>query len=74
MRAPGGSLAVGSPQQVIDKLLAEHALFGHQRTLLQLSVGSMPHADLMRAIELFGTEVAPVVRREVAKRTTAPGA
>ncbi len=33
-----------------------------------MSVGTLPHADVMRAIELFGTEVAPVVRREVARR------
>jgi alkanesulfonate monooxygenase SsuD/methylene tetrahydromethanopterin reductase-like flavin-dependent oxidoreductase (luciferase family) len=64
LRTPRGALAVGSPQEVIDKLLFQHSLFGHQRTLLQFSVGTMPHAAMMRAIELFGTEVAPVVRRE----------
>jgi probable LLM family oxidoreductase len=69
MRGPRGSLLVGSPQEVIDKVLREHELFGHQRALFQLSVGTMPHAALMRAIELLGTEVAPVVRREVAART-----
>jgi len=63
MRAPRGALAVGSPQQVIDKLLYQHELFGHQRSLLQLSVGSIPHAKMMRAIELLGTVVAPAVRR-----------
>ena len=64
LRTPRGALAVGSPQEVIDKLLFQHSLFGHQRTLLQFSVGTMPHSAMMRAIELFGTEVAPVVRRE----------
>ncbi len=58
----------GSPQQVIDKILYQHELFGHDRHLLQLTVGPIPHADVLRAIELFGTEVAPVVRREVASR------
>ena len=39
-----------------------------------MSVGAVSHADVMRSIELFGTEVAPVVRAEVARRTaTAPG-
>jgi alkanesulfonate monooxygenase SsuD/methylene tetrahydromethanopterin reductase-like flavin-dependent oxidoreductase (luciferase family) len=40
-------------------------LFGHDRFLIQLSVGTLPHRGLMRAIELFATEVAPVVRKEV---------
>jgi probable LLM family oxidoreductase len=64
-RGPRGALAVGSPQEVIDKLLYQHELFGHQRSLLQLSVGSMPHAKMMRAIELLGTVVAPAVRKVV---------
>jgi hypothetical protein len=34
-------------------------------------VGTLPHASLLRSIELFGTEVAPMVRREVARRTAA---
>ncbi|MEX2609227.1 MAG: LLM class flavin-dependent oxidoreductase [Gemmatimonadota bacterium] len=61
-----GALFVGGPQQVIDKILYQHELFGHQRVLIQLTVGPMPHADVLRAIELLGTEVAPVVRRETA--------
>jgi alkanesulfonate monooxygenase SsuD/methylene tetrahydromethanopterin reductase-like flavin-dependent oxidoreductase (luciferase family) len=65
-RSPHGSLFVGSPQQVIDKILYEHELFGHDRFLLQMSVGTMPHDKLLRSIELFGTEVAPVVRRATA--------
>ena len=55
-------LAVGSPQQVIEKILYQHAKLGHQRYLMQMSVGTMPHAQTMRSIELFGTKVAPAVR------------
>ena len=73
MRAPRGALLVGSPQEVIDKILFEHELFGHQRFLAQMTVGPMPHAKVMRSIELFGTTVAPVVRREIA-RSPAVGA
>src|SRR2546421_10373 len=65
---PGGHLLVGSPEEVAEKILEQHEIFGHDRFLAQLSVGPMPHAELMRAIELLGTEVAPVVRDEVAKR------
>ena len=63
MRSPEGSLLVGSPQQVIDKILYEHSLFQHTRFLAQMSVGTMPHSKMMRSIELFGTQVAPAVRK-----------
>ncbi len=62
-REPRGALFVGSPQQVIDKLLFLHELFGYQRFLMQMTVGTMPHAEVMRSIELFGTVVAPAVRK-----------
>jgi probable LLM family oxidoreductase len=69
MRAPRGALAVGSPQEVIDKILFQHELFRHDRYLAQFSVGTMPHGQIMRSIELLGTKVAPAVRAEVARRT-----
>jgi probable LLM family oxidoreductase len=59
-----GALVVGSPEQVIEKILYQHKIFGHQRFLMQMSIGAMPHHKIMHAIELFGTKVAPVVRRE----------
>jgi probable LLM family oxidoreductase len=62
-----GALFVGSPQEIIDKILFQYSLFRHQRFLLQLTVGPMPHDKVLRAIELLGTEVAPVVRKEVAR-------
>jgi len=65
LRSPDGALAVGSPQQVAEKILAEHELFGHQRYVAQMSVGAVAHADVLRSMELFGTEVAPVVRAGV---------
>lgn len=67
MRSPEGSLLVGSPQQVIDKILWEHELFGNTRFLLHISVGTMPHAQVMHAIELLGTVVAPAVRKALQK-------
>jgi probable LLM family oxidoreductase len=62
-RALTGATFVGSPSEVAEKILWQHELFGHQRFLLQMIGGGMPHAQLMRSIELFGTQVAPVVRR-----------
>ena len=63
MRSAKGSLLVGSPQEVVDKILYEHELFQNTRFLAQMSVGNMPHQKIMRAIELFGTQVAPAVRK-----------
>ena len=68
LRSPRGALAVGSPEQVTEKILFEHELFGHQRYVGQMSVGAVAHKDVMRSIELFGTEVAPVVRAEIDRR------
>ncbi|MBI1278819.1 MAG: LLM class flavin-dependent oxidoreductase [Anaerolineaceae bacterium] len=67
-----GANFVGSPDEIIEKILFQHSIFNHQRLLLQLSVGTMPHDKLMHAIELLGTKVAPVVREEIAKRVAAP--
>jgi probable LLM family oxidoreductase len=65
-RSPRGALLVGSPEEVTDKILYQHELFGHQRFLAQLTVGTMPHDQVMHAIELLGTKVAPAVRRATA--------
>jgi probable LLM family oxidoreductase len=66
-----GHLVIGNPEQVAEKILFQQEIFNHQRFLLQISVGSMPHERVMRAIELFGTKVAPIVREEVARRQQA---
>ncbi len=57
-----GHNVTGSPAEVIEKLFPA-SLFDHDRFLLQLSVGTLPHDAVMRAIELYGTEVAPAVRQ-----------
>ena len=67
-----GANFVGSPDDIIEKILYQHSIFNHQRLLLQLSVGTMPHDKLMHAIELLGTKIAPVVRAEIARRVAAP--
>jgi probable LLM family oxidoreductase len=66
-----GANFVGSPQQVVDKVLFQHELFGHDRFLVQFAVGSLPHDRMLRSIELLGTEVAPAVRAELARRVAA---
>ena len=65
MRSGKGSLLVGSPQQIIDKILYEYELFKNDRFLAQMSVGTLPHDKMMRSIELFGTIVAPAIRKAI---------
>jgi probable LLM family oxidoreductase len=64
-RLPQNALMVGSVQQVIDKILYEHELFGNTRFMAQASIGNVPHKLTMKSIELFGTKVAPVIRKEI---------
>jgi probable LLM family oxidoreductase len=58
-----GPLIVGSVQQAIDKILQQHELFGNTRFLAQSVTGYIPHKQVLRNIELFGTLVAPAVRK-----------
>ncbi len=67
LRAPRGALAAGSPEQVAEKILFEHSLFANDRYIAQMSVGAVPHEDVLRSMELFGTKVAPLVREEIAR-------
>jgi len=62
---PGGGLLVGSPQQVIEKLLEIHATLGNSRYLAQIGLGGLPFAETARSIELLATEIMPAVNREI---------
>lgn len=66
-----GANAVGTPDDIIEKILYQHKIFGHKRFLLQMSVGSVPQDKLLRSIELFATKVAPAVREELSTRAEA---
>jgi probable LLM family oxidoreductase len=66
-RSPEGALMVGSVQEVTEKILYEHELFGNTRFLAQASVGNVPHAMIMKSIELFGDKVVPAVKKAIGK-------
>jgi probable LLM family oxidoreductase len=66
---PEGPLFVGTPQQITDKLLYVHRLFGNTRFIGQLMLEGMPHAQVLRSTELFGQQVAPAVKKALAPRT-----
>ena len=59
---PRGHLLIGTPEEVTQKILFQKKHFGHQRYMIQMSVGPVDHKKLLRSIELFATKVAPAVR------------
>jgi alkanesulfonate monooxygenase SsuD/methylene tetrahydromethanopterin reductase-like flavin-dependent oxidoreductase (luciferase family) len=67
-RSQRGHLMVGTPDEAIAKILAQHEVFRHDRYLMQMSVGHQPQDAILRSIELLGTVVAPKVRAELMKR------
>jgi probable LLM family oxidoreductase len=65
-RGPQGALLIGSPDEVVEKIMRyNETLGGISRLTFQMNAASLPHAKLMRAIELLGTRVAPAVRKEL---------
>ncbi|CRK82111.1 LLM class flavin-dependent oxidoreductase [Neobacillus massiliamazoniensis] len=64
LAAPETGLFVGSSQQIIEKILHQFELFGHQRFISQMDIGGMPFKKVAQNIERLATEVVPVVRRE----------
>jgi probable LLM family oxidoreductase len=70
-RGPRGALFVGSAAELVDKILAAHEIFRFDRILIQMAIGVIEHARLMRAIEILGTQVAPAVRKAVGARSGA---
>ncbi|AWB92462.1 LLM class flavin-dependent oxidoreductase [Aeromicrobium chenweiae] len=58
---PGGAIHVGSPRTVADKIIRNARLLELDRFDLKFSNGTLPHEKLMRSIELYGSEVAPLV-------------
>ncbi len=69
---PTGALLVGDPETVAEKILHMNESLGAiSRLTFQMSAAALPHAKLMRAIELLGTRVAPLVRTALAPKTAA---
>jgi alkanesulfonate monooxygenase SsuD/methylene tetrahydromethanopterin reductase-like flavin-dependent oxidoreductase (luciferase family) len=65
-RGPYGALLIGSPDEVVEKIIRHsEALGGISRVTFQMNAASLPHTKLMRAIEMLGTRVAPVLRQEL---------
>jgi alkanesulfonate monooxygenase SsuD/methylene tetrahydromethanopterin reductase-like flavin-dependent oxidoreductase (luciferase family) len=65
-----GSDFVGTPDEIIEKILFQHEIFQHQRFLIYLGNNAIEHNKMMKAIELYGTRVAPEVRKEITRRNS----
>ena len=63
-----GANFVGTPEDVVEKILFQHEIFGHDRFMVQFTIGGIPHEGILRSIELLGREVAPAVREGIAAR------
>jgi alkanesulfonate monooxygenase SsuD/methylene tetrahydromethanopterin reductase-like flavin-dependent oxidoreductase (luciferase family) len=59
--SPEGPIFVGSPQQIVDKIMYERELFGHDRFLAQVDIGGLPYKKVAQSIELLATKVLPAI-------------
>jgi probable LLM family oxidoreductase len=63
-RGPEGALLIGDPDEVVEKIKRHNKILGGiSRITFMMNPASLPHAKLMRAIELIGTHVAPAIRK-----------
>lgn len=62
-RGKKGHLIIGDVNESVDKILQMHELFGLSRFSAHMDVGGPSHSSLMKSIELFGTKIAPAVRK-----------
>src|SRR2546426_2621629 len=71
-RGPDGALLIGSPSEVVDKILRHReALGGVSRISFQMNVASLPQIKMMRAIDAIGAAVVPALGDMPAKRSAA---
>lgn len=61
------ALMVGSPEQIIEKMLYQHELYNQQRFMAEIDFGGMPMDKVMKNIELIATEIMPAVKKYTAK-------
>ncbi|WP_188384145.1 LLM class flavin-dependent oxidoreductase [Ornithinibacillus halotolerans] len=61
-------MLVGSPAEIIEKILYQHEQFGHQRYMAQLEFGGVPFDKVMKNIEIIGNEILPAIKKYTAKK------
>lgn len=65
---PHNIMNIGSPQQIIEKILYQHEVFNHQRYIAQIDFGGMPMDNIKKNLELIGTEILPAIKKYTAKK------
>src|SRR6202795_368706 len=66
LRGPTGALMIGDAETVAKKILyVNEVLGGISRVTFQMGVSTLPHEKMLHAIEILGTQVAPIVRSEL---------
>ncbi|WP_022794753.1 LLM class flavin-dependent oxidoreductase [Marinococcus halotolerans] len=65
---PHNIMNTGSPQEIIEKILHQHEVFGHQRYIAQIDFGGMPMDKIRKNIELIGDTILPVVKKYTAQK------
>lgn len=65
---PHNIMNIGSPQEIIEKILYQHELYGHQRYIAQIDFGGMPFDKVRKNVEIIGTEILPAIRKYTAKK------
>ncbi len=65
---PRDIMNIGSPQQIIEKILYQHELFGHQRYIAQMDFGGVSFDKLKRNIDYIGTEILPAIKKHTAQK------
>ena len=65
---PHNVMNIGSPQQIIEKILYQHEVYGHQRYIAQIDFGGVPFERLEKNLELIGTEILPAIKKYTAKK------
>jgi probable LLM family oxidoreductase len=68
---PNGNLLIGDPERVAARIVELHDVFKNTRILVQMAIGTVPHIEQLKAIELMGTKVAPLVRAALASKVAA---
>ncbi|MDY0404297.1 LLM class flavin-dependent oxidoreductase [Virgibacillus sp. 179-BFC.A HS] len=63
---PHNIMNIGSPQAIIEKILYQHEMFGHQRYIAQIDFGGVPFDNLKRNIDIIGTEILPAIKKYTA--------
>jgi alkanesulfonate monooxygenase SsuD/methylene tetrahydromethanopterin reductase-like flavin-dependent oxidoreductase (luciferase family) len=65
---PHNIMNVGSTQQIIEKILYQYEVFGHQRYIAQIDFGGMPFDQVMKNVEIIGSEILPAIRKYTTKK------